>query len=88
MTSVVDDDVLPVDIDQAVLTGCVPPQALLHHGDLRRGDELRHDLAEEDLGVGIFVDLVPLGDRPDEFPSVLLENQYLGLPVLVVPAWR
>src|SRR5262249_47686058 len=56
----------PVDINQAVLTGCEAPQALLNHGDLRRGHELSHDLAEEDLGVGVLVDLVPLGDRFDK----------------------
>src|SRR5271165_4650365 len=62
----VNDDVILLDIDDAVLTWCVSPQAVLDHCDLGGGHKLRHDLAEEDLGVGVLVDLVPLGDRIDE----------------------
>ena len=62
----VDDDVHLPDIDDAFLPRCVPLQAVLDHCDLGGGHKLRHDLAEVDLGVGVLVDLVPLGDRIDE----------------------
>src|SRR5271165_2630028 len=62
----VDDDVRLADINKAVLIRCIPLQAVLDHCDLGGGHKLRHDLAEVDLGVGVLVDLVPLGDRIDE----------------------
>ena len=75
----VDDDVLPLNINKAVLTRCVPLQALHGHGDLCRGHELGHDLAEEDLGVGILVDFVPLGNRFDEIAIGFGGEPVLGL---------
>src|SRR5271165_793782 len=62
----VDDDVRLADINKAVLIRCIPLQAVLDHCDLGGGHKLRHDLAEVNLGVGVLVDLVPLGDRIDE----------------------
>src|SRR5208337_51447 len=62
----VDDDLLPLNINEAVLTRCVPLQALLDHGDLSGGHKLGHSFAEKDLGVGVFVDFVPLGHRFDK----------------------
>ena len=78
----VDDDMLPLDVDKAVLPRCVSLQAVLDHGDLERGHELRHDLAEEDLGVGVLVDLIPLGDRFDEIALGTLGEPVPGLPRL------
>ena len=78
----VDDDVLPLDIDEAVLPRCVPLQAFLDHGDLEGGHKLRHDLAEEDLGVGVLVDLVAFGDRFDEIALGGLREPIPRLPRL------
>src|SRR5271165_2671717 len=75
----VNDDVILLDFDDAVLTWCVSPQALLDHGDLGGGHKLRHDLAEEDLGVGVLVDFVPLGHRSEEFTLGALGKPVLGL---------
>src|SRR5271166_4726120 len=78
----VDDDVLLLDIDEAVLSRCVPLQAVLDHGDLSQDHKLRHDLAEEDSCVRVLIDLVPFGDRFDEITLGTPGEPISGLPRL------
>src|SRR5271165_3965714 len=78
----VDDDVRLADINKAVLIRCIPLQAVLDHCDLGGGHKLRHDLAEVDLGVGVLIDLVPLGDRFDEITLGTPGEPISGLPRL------
>jgi len=63
----VDDDLIPPNINKAVLPWGEVFQAFLHHGDLIGRHELGHDLTEEDLGVGVLVDFVAFGEGTDEF---------------------
>src|SRR6476646_2177426 len=62
----VDDDVFLADIDEAVLIRCESLHALLDHGDLFRGHDLRRLLSEIDPCVRVLVDFVPPWDRFDE----------------------
>ena len=48
----------------------------------RRGHELRHDLAEKDLCLGVLVDLVPFGDRIDEIALGALREPIPRVPRL------
>jgi hypothetical protein len=58
----VDDDLLLLNVYEAVLPCWVSVQAVLDHGDLSGRHELGHDLAEKDLGIGVLVDLKPVRD--------------------------
>src|SRR3954471_14795478 len=67
----VDDDLLLPHVGRAGLTPGMLPEALPYDGDLLGGDEAGQLLPQEDLGIGVLVDLVALGDRFDEYPVLL-----------------
>jgi len=81
-----DDDLISLNIDETVLSGCEAFQASLDHGDLSRGHELWHNLAEENLGVGVLVDFIALGHRIDEIALGALGEPVPGLPRLGLPS--
>ncbi len=62
----VDNDLILLNINKAVLPWRILLQAMLDNSDLCWSDTLSHDLAKEDLGIRILVDLVAFGDRIDE----------------------
>jgi len=63
----VDDDVPLSDVGHAVLVPSILSESITDDGDLPIADEPGKLLPQEDLGVGILVDLVALGDRLDQF---------------------
>src|SRR4051812_31124498 len=75
----VDDDVLLPHVGHAGLTPGMLPEALPDEGDLLVSDEAGQYLPQEDLGIGVLVDLVALGDRSDEYPVLLHREEILRL---------
>src|SRR4051794_21570167 len=78
----VDDDVLLPHVGHAMPTLGMLPEALPYEGDLLVGDESGQLLPQEDLGVGVLVDLVALGDRFDESPVLLHREEIPRLACL------
>jgi hypothetical protein len=74
-----DDDVPLPDVGHAVPTLGMLAEALPYHGALLVGDEPGQLLPQENLGIGVLVDLVALGDRLDEYSVFLHREEILRL---------